>query len=79
MTERLHFRDFPGGSDSKESACSARDLDPGPGLGRSPGGRRQGNPTRVQERGEQTGFFKLLRNNRVTDISQALLLIGLAV
>ena len=30
---------FPGGSDSKESACNS--VDPGliPGLGRSPGGR----------------------------------------
>ena len=29
---------FPGGSDSKESACNAGDLDSIPGLGRSPGG-----------------------------------------
>ena len=28
---------FPGGSDSKESACSAGDLDSIPGSGRSPG------------------------------------------
>ena len=28
---------FPGGSDGKESACKARDLDSIPGLGRSPG------------------------------------------
>ena len=28
---------FPGGSDSKESACSARDLGLIPGSGRSPG------------------------------------------
>ena len=27
---------FPGGSDSKESACNARDLGLIPGLGRSP-------------------------------------------
>ena len=31
------FRGFPGGSDSKESACSAGDLALIPGLGRSPG------------------------------------------
>ena len=31
---RFHF---PGGSDSKESACSAEDLGSVPGLGRSPG------------------------------------------
>ena len=29
---------FPGGSDGKESACSARDLGSVPGLRRSPGG-----------------------------------------
>ena len=28
---------FPGGSDSKESACNVGDLDLTPGLGRSPG------------------------------------------
>ena len=38
------FGDFlPGGSDSKESACSAGDLGSIPGLGRSPGGGH-GNP-----------------------------------
>ena len=30
-------RGFPGGSDGKESACNARDLDLIPGLGRHPG------------------------------------------
>ena len=34
---------FPGGSDSKESACNAGDLSSIPGLGRAPGGGR-GNP-----------------------------------
>ena len=29
---------FPGGSDSKESACKVRDLDLIPGSGRAPGG-----------------------------------------
>ena len=37
------FLGFPGGSDSKESACSAKDLHSIPGLGRSPGGGH-GNP-----------------------------------
>ena len=37
------FLSFPGGSDSKESACNAADLGSIPGLGRSPGGRH-GNP-----------------------------------
>ena len=32
------FLDFPGGSDGKESACTAGDLGSIPGLGRSPGG-----------------------------------------
>jgi len=31
--------DFPGGSDSKESACNAGDLGLIPGLGRCPGER----------------------------------------
>ena len=34
---------FPGGSNSKESACNAGDLGSIPGLGRSPGGGH-GNP-----------------------------------
>jgi len=34
---------FPGGSDSKESACNAGDPSSIPGLGRSPG-ERNGNP-----------------------------------
>ena len=34
---------FPGGSDCKESACNAADLDLIPELGRSPGGGH-GNP-----------------------------------
>ena len=34
---------FPGGSDSKESACNAGDLGLIPGLGRAPGGEH-GNP-----------------------------------
>ena len=34
---------FPGGSDSKESACNVGDLGLTPGLGRSPGGGN-GNP-----------------------------------
>ena len=34
---------FPGGSDSKESACNEGDLGLIPGLGRSPGGGH-GNP-----------------------------------
>ena len=35
--------DFPGGSDGKESACSAGDLGSIPGSGRSPG-EGNGNP-----------------------------------
>jgi len=35
--------DFPGGLDSKESACKAEDMGSIPGLGRSPGGGH-GNP-----------------------------------
>ena len=39
---------FPGGSDSKESACNAGDLDSIPGLGRSPG---EGNGSPLQYSG----------------------------
>ena len=43
-TERLHsLSGFPGGSDGKESACSAGDLGLIPGSGRSPG-EGNGNP-----------------------------------
>ena len=35
---------FPCGSDSKESACNAGDPDLIPGLGRSPGWQKDGNP-----------------------------------
>ena len=37
------FLGFPGGSDGKEPACNAGDLDSIPGLGKSPG-RGHGNP-----------------------------------
>ena len=37
MAQLKQGRGFPGGSDSKQSACSVRDLDLIPGLGRSPG------------------------------------------
>ena len=44
-TAQLHSSHwgFPGGSDGKESACNAEDLDSISGLGRSPGGGH-GNP-----------------------------------
>ena len=35
--ETKGFRGVPGGSDGKESACSAGDLGSIPGLGRTPG------------------------------------------
>ena len=37
MAARDIARDFPGGSDSKASACNAGDPGSIPGLGRSPG------------------------------------------
>ena len=40
--------DLPSGSDGKESACSAGDVDSIPGLGRSPG---EGNGTPLQHSG----------------------------
>jgi len=40
----MHDRGFPGGSEGKESACSAGDRGLIPGLGRPPGGGGNGNP-----------------------------------
>ena len=39
----FYVNDFPGGSDSKASACNVGDLGSIPGLGRSPG-EGNGNP-----------------------------------
>ena len=47
---------FPGGSAGKESACNAGDLDPIPGLGRSPW-RRERLPTSVCWPGEFHGLY----------------------
>ena len=43
LTRFLLCKGFPGGSDSKESACNVRDLGSIPGSGRSPG-EGNGNP-----------------------------------
>ena len=50
---------FPGGSDGKESACSAGDLGLIPGLGRSPG-EGNGNPLRYSclENATDTGAWR---------------------
>ena len=37
MHDFSHMGDFPGGSDSKESACNVGDSGSIPGLGKSPG------------------------------------------
>ena len=47
-------RDFPGGSNGKESAYSAGDLGSIPGLGRSPG-EGNGNPLQYSSPGESHG------------------------
>ena len=39
----IYIYSFPGGSNGKESACSAGDLDSIPGAGRAPG-EENGNP-----------------------------------
>ena len=52
------MKGFPGGSDSKESACSAGDLGLIPGLGRSPG-EREWLPTLVFLPGEFHGQRRL--------------------
>ena len=43
LRNKFNPEGFPGGSDSKESACNAGDLGLIPGLGKSPGGGH-GNP-----------------------------------
>ena len=50
---------FPGGSDSKESACNAGELGLTPGLGRSPG-ERNGYPHQYSclENAMDTGVLK---------------------
>ena len=51
---------FPGGSDSKESACNAGELGLIPGLGRFPGQRRARQPTPVFWPGEFHGLRSLV-------------------
>ena len=47
----MRYKDFPGGSDGKESTCNVGDLDSIPGSGRSPG-EGNGNPLPVFLPGE---------------------------
>ena len=49
---------FPGGSDGKESACNAGDLDLIPGLGWSPGGGH-GNPLQYSGQENPPGPWSL--------------------
>ena len=53
------FLAFPGGSESKESACNAGDLGSVPGLGRSPGGGHW-QPTPIFLPGESYGQRSLV-------------------
>ena len=46
MVKLYYLCFFPGGSDGKESACTAGDRGSTPGSGRSPGGRN-GNPLQL--------------------------------
>ena len=61
MWQRIHNIDSPGGSDSKESVCNARDTDSSPGSGRSPG---EGNGYLLQ--------YSRLENSRDSGAGQAL-------
>ena len=61
---------FPGGSDGKESARNAEDLDSIPGLGRSPGGGAR-QPLQLflpgeSPRTEEPGGLQSMRWQRVT-------------
>jgi len=51
------FRAFPCGSAGKESTCNVGDLGSIPGLGRSPGSRRERLPTPVFWSGEFHGLY----------------------
>ena len=64
---------FPGGSDSKESACNAGDLGSIPGSGRSPG-KRNGNPLQysclensMDKGASWAAVYAKSQNNRVTN------------
>ena len=69
-TRNLQVMGFPGGSDGKESSCTAGDLGSTPGLGRSPGGRH-GNPLLYSclenPRGQRTlaGYIQSMGSQRV--------------
>ena len=68
MIFSLASRGFPGGSDSKESACNAGDLDLIPGLGRS-SGEGNGNPLQyscLENPTASTGSQRV-RHDRVTN------------
>ena len=75
----MYNQGFPGGSDSKESACNARDLGSIPGSGRSPG-EGNGNPLQYSclenPHGQRSlaGYrprgCKRVRHNRVTKQQQ---------
>ena len=56
------FKDFPGGSDSKESAYNAGDLGSVPGLGRYPG-EGNGYPTPAFLPGKPHGWRSLIGYN----------------
>ena len=66
---------FPGGSDGKESACSAGDMGSIPGSGRSPGGGH-GNPLQCSWPGESHGQRSLVgcspRGCKVSDRTEQL-------
>ena len=65
---KLNILGIPGGSDSKESACNAEELDAIPGLGRSPGGGND-NPLQYSclenPMDEEPGGVKSMRSQRV--------------
>ena len=65
---------FPGGSDSKESACNVGDLDLIPGSGRSPGGRAW-KPASAFSPGEFHGQRSLmgysLQGHKESDMTEA--------
>ena len=72
---RAKFYPLSGGSNSKESACNAGNLDSIPGLGRSPGGRH-GNPLQYSCLANSYGQRSLagysLRGRKESDMTEQL-------
>ena len=71
----MRNKDFPGGSDGKESTCNVGDLDSIPGLGRYPG-EGKGNPLQYSclENSMGRGAWQALAMGEQRDMTEQLTL-----